>query len=139
MQGSSRDQSAGDQIIPNEMTTDLNSPREWKVYFERGFWALEDPDESNELKNSDNSYDGKTACDEIKVAKEITWGASVCHIPAVYCCKDGLVVDTILELSDSGLNPFDPPESQSAGRHGTPACLCDRNNRHIHAIRQRSK
>ena len=58
-------------------------PTEWTVYFEHGFWN----------KNAK----GKPG-EEIVLNKTFSWGDEIWHIPAVYSCSKGLVVDFCVEI-----------------------------------------
>lgn len=58
-------------------------PTEWTVYFEHGFWN----------KNAK----GKPG-EEIVINKSFSWGDEIWHIPAVYSCSKGLVVDFCIEI-----------------------------------------
>lgn len=67
-------------------------PPEWKVYYDANFW--------------DKSHKGR-AGKEIPLNKTFTWGKAVWHIPSVYSCKKGLVIDFCIESM-----PFDGTEEQ---------------------------
>lgn len=56
---------------------------EWKVYFDGGYWT--------------KNQKGKPG-EEIAVNKSFSWGDEVWHIPAVYSCSKGLVVDFCIEI-----------------------------------------
>ena len=58
-------------------------PTEWAVYYDHGFWN----------KNAK----GKPG-EEIVINKSFTWGDEIWHIPAVYSCSKGLVVDFCIEI-----------------------------------------
>ncbi|MBE6813756.1 MAG: sodium ion-translocating decarboxylase subunit beta [Ruminococcaceae bacterium] len=58
-------------------------PAEWAVYFEHGFWN----------KNAK----GKPG-EEIVLNKTFSWGDEIWHIPAVYSCSKGLVIDFCVEI-----------------------------------------
>ncbi len=58
-------------------------PTEWAVYFEHGFWN----------KNAK----GKPG-EEIAINKTFSWGDETWHIPAVYSCSKGLVIDFCVEI-----------------------------------------
>ena len=65
--------------------------KQWKVYFHNGFgrhWGHDRP--------------GK----EIPVSKTVSWGGKVWHIPAVYSCGKGLVVDLCVEIDPAELRAF---------------------------------
>ena len=58
-------------------------PTEWAVYFEHGFW--------------NRNAKGKPG-EEIAINKTFSWGDEIWHIPAVYTCSKGLVVDFCIEI-----------------------------------------
>lgn len=58
-------------------------PTEWAVHYDSGYWN----------KNAK----GKPG-DEIPVNKRFAWGDEIWHIPAVYSCSKGLVVDFCIEI-----------------------------------------
>ena len=59
------------------------APTEWAVYFEYGFW--------------NRNAKGKPG-EEIATNKTFSWGDEIWHIPAVYSCSKGLVVDFCIEI-----------------------------------------
>ena len=64
---------------------------EWAVYYEGGFgrhWGHDRPGE------------------EIPVHKTFAWGGKTWHIPAVYACGKGLVVDLCVEIDPGELGAF---------------------------------
>lgn len=65
---------------------------EWKVYFSDGFSS----------HHTGRGRPGK----EIPVNKTFTWGGNVWHIPAVYICGQGLVVDLCMEIDPAQLKAF---------------------------------
>ncbi len=67
-------------------------PPEWKVYYDANFW--------------DKAHKGR-AGKEIPLNKTFTWGKAVWHIPSVYSCKKGLVIDFCIEAM-----PFEGTEEQ---------------------------
>ena len=58
-------------------------PTEWAVYYDHGFWN----------KNAK----GKPG-EEIVLNKTFSWGDEIWHIPAVYSCSKGLVIDFCVEI-----------------------------------------
>lgn len=56
---------------------------EWAVHYDCGFW--------------NNNAKGKPG-EEIAVNKSFTWGDEIWHIPAVYSCPEGMVVDFCVEI-----------------------------------------
>lgn len=65
---------------------------EWKVYFEGGFGS--------------RHYGHDKPGQEIPVSKTFSWGGRVWHIPAVYSCGKGLVVDLCVEIDPGKLWAF---------------------------------
>lgn len=65
---------------------------EWKVYFAGGF-------------NSCHRGHDKPGA-EIPVNARFTWGGRVWHVPAVYSCGQGLVVDLCAEVEPAALRSF---------------------------------
>lgn len=65
---------------------------EWKVYFENGFGS----------RHFGHDKPGK----EIPIGKTFSWGGKVWHIPAVYSCGKGLVVDVCVEIDPDVLRAF---------------------------------
>lgn len=57
---------------------------EWKVFFDGGYWS-----------KHGKGHPGK----EISLNKSFLWGEEVWHIPAVYSCSKGLVVDFCVEIT----------------------------------------
>ena len=58
-------------------------PTEWAVYFDHGFW--------------NQNAKGKPG-EEIVLNKTFSWGDEIWHIPAVYSCSKGLVIDFCVEI-----------------------------------------
>lgn len=58
-------------------------PTEWAVYYEHGFW---------------NKHAKGKPGEEIAINKTFSWGDEIWHIPAVYVCSKGLVVDFCIEI-----------------------------------------
>ncbi len=67
-------------------------PLEWKVYFENGFSRWH------------RGHDRPGI--EIPVKKTFTWSGRTWHIPAVYSCGKGLVVDFCVEVDPDAIKPF---------------------------------
>lgn len=58
-------------------------PKEWKVYYGGGYWG----------------HHGRGhAGEEITIGRQFCWDDEVWHIPAVYACGKGLVVDYCIEI-----------------------------------------
>lgn len=65
---------------------------EWEVYFENPFYGWHRGHDKPGI--------------EIPVSKTFTWGGRTWHIPAVYSCGKGLVVDFCVEIDPVALHPF---------------------------------
>lgn len=64
--------------------------KEWNVTYSGGFW----------------SHQGRTG-KEIPIGKvSITWGKTACHIPAVYACGEGMVVDVCFRVEPERIRQF---------------------------------
>ena len=64
---------------------------EWKVYFDGNFWG----------------HDGRErAGKEIPIKKQFIWGGKVWHIPAIYACSKGLVVDFCVQIPVDCIQAF---------------------------------
>lgn len=66
-------------------------PKEWAVYFGRGYWN----------KNAKGR-----PCKEIVINKIFSWGDEIWHIPAIYSCSKGLVVDFCVEIQPDKVKTF---------------------------------
>ncbi|MBQ7117211.1 MAG: hypothetical protein IJN88_03265 [Clostridia bacterium] len=66
-------------------------PTEWAVYYDCGYWT----------KNAK----GKPG-EEIAVNKTFSWDDEVWHIPAVYSCSEGLVIDFCVEIQSEKEKAF---------------------------------
>jgi len=79
--------------VPDEPETQKPPERpEWKVYFENGF------------SSSHRGHDKPGR--EIPVNKTFSWGGRTWHIPAVYACGKGLVVDFCVEVDSAAHRAF---------------------------------
>lgn len=67
-------------------------PPEWKVYFENGF----------DSRHHGHDRPGR----EIPIGKSFPWGGRTWHVPAVYACGKGLVVDLCMEIAPEDLQTF---------------------------------
>lgn len=81
------------ELVPEESEAQEPPERsDWKVYFANGFC---------------NRHNGRDKPgQEIPVNKTFTWGDKVWHVPAVYVCGKGLVVDLCAEISPNRLRAF---------------------------------
>lgn len=82
---------------------------DWKVYFDNGFGS----------HHTGHDKPGK----ELSVNQTFTWGGKVWHIPAVYVCGKGLVVDLCMEVDPAELQSFMEkwwPHGEEEGREFTP-------------------
>ena len=66
-------------------------PPEWRVTYDGGWWSREGREQP-----------GK----EIAVDKTFAWGGNVWHVPAVYLCGKGLVVDLCMEIEPDQMRQF---------------------------------
>ncbi|MBR2868613.1 MAG: hypothetical protein IKB88_06085 [Clostridia bacterium] len=57
---------------------------EWAVYFDRGYYN----------KNSEGE-----AGEEVVIDKAFLWGDDIWHIPSIYSCEEGLVIDFCVEIA----------------------------------------
>lgn len=69
----------------------IETPKEWAVYFERGYWN----------KNAK----GRPG-DEIIINKSFSWGDEIWHIPAIYSCGKGAVIDFCVEIRPEKVKSF---------------------------------
>ncbi|MBQ9767411.1 MAG: hypothetical protein IJW37_04875 [Lachnospiraceae bacterium] len=87
------------ECVPEEPKE--TKPLEWKVSFDGGFW----------------NHQGKgKAGTEVLVGKEFIWNGAVWHIPAVYVCGKGLVVDSCVEVEPEKISAFFEKWVSSDGR-----------------------
>ncbi len=66
-------------------------PKEWAVYYDCGYW-----------NGNANGEPGE----ETVLNKSFAWGDEVWHIPAVYSCAEGLVVDFCVEINPEKMKAF---------------------------------
>lgn len=59
-------------------------PKEWAVYYDCGYWN----------KNTEGE-----AGEEMVLNRSFVWSDEIWHIPAVYSCSEGMVVDFCVEIS----------------------------------------
>ena len=64
-------------------------PPEWKVVYGNGFWPK-------------RGRAGK----QVAVEKQFAWGGETWHIPAVYLCSEGLVIDFCIEVEPERIRQF---------------------------------
>ena len=64
-------------------------PPEWKVVYEAGFWPR-------------RGRGGK----ELLVDRQFVWGGETWHIPAVYQCTDGLVIDYCVKIDPDRIRVY---------------------------------
>ena len=64
---------------------------EWKVFYDGGYWT-----------KSGKGRAGK----EITLNSTFTWGEEIWHIPAIYSCSKGLVVDFCVEINPERMKAF---------------------------------
>ena len=96
-------------LMPDEPEAEGPPERpEWKVYFGDGFGG----------RHCGHDKPGK----EIPIGKTFAWAGRMWHIPAVYSCGKGLVVDVCVEIDPDALRAFQKkwwPNGQE-GRNFTP-------------------
>ncbi len=81
------------ELLPDEPETEGPPERpEWKVYFENGF--------------SSNHRGHDKPGTEIPINKIFTWGGRIWHVPAMYACGKGLVVDFCVEVDLTAYRAF---------------------------------
>lgn len=66
-------------------------PTEWAVYYDHGFW-----------NRNAKGKQGK----EIVLNKRFSWNDEVWHIPAIYSCSKGLVIDFCVEVDTEKVKEF---------------------------------
>ncbi len=64
---------------------------EWKVYFDGNFWG---------------HHGRERAGKEISIRKQFIWSEKVWHIPAIYACSKGLVVDFCVQIPVECIRAF---------------------------------
>lgn len=64
---------------------------EWKVYFEGNFWGHHGRDRAGR---------------EIPLNRQIAWGDEIWTVPAIYACREGLVVDFCLQVPAQRIRAF---------------------------------
>lgn len=74
-----------------EQKENTEASKVWKVYFGSGFWKHHGRDRAGV---------------EISVEKSFVWKDAVWHVPAVYVCKAGLVVDFCIEIEPNRIRQF---------------------------------
>ena len=67
------------------------SPEKWKVYYGGGYWKHTGRDRAGE---------------EIILNSRFIWGEESWHIPAIYCCAKGLVIDFCVEIEPERIKSF---------------------------------
>lgn len=75
------------ETLPMELVEE----NEWKVYLDSGFWKHHGRDKAG---------------DEIVIGKKFEWNSKLWHVPAVYVCKGGLVVDFCIEVESDRIKQF---------------------------------
>ena len=68
-----------------------NQPLPWKVFYEGGYWDSSREDQPGE---------------EISLNRSFPWGEEIWHIPAIYSCKEGLVVEFCVEIQAEIVKAF---------------------------------
>lgn len=81
------------ELLPDEPETESPPERpEWKVYFENGFGS--------------NHRGHDKPGTEIPINKIFTWGGRIWHVPAMYACGKGLVIDFCAEVDLTAYRTF---------------------------------
>ena len=75
-------------LLPEEVTAEIVAP-EWKVTYDGGFYPS-------------RGKSGK----EIQLNKEFVWGNEKWHVPAIYICAKGMVVDFCIEVDVDSVKKF---------------------------------
>lgn len=70
---------------------DTIPPNEWKVYYEGNFW-----EQGNK----------KGAGEEIPIGKSFSWESVTWHIPSIYSCSKGIVIDLCIQINPSSIQKF---------------------------------
>lgn len=70
---------------------DTISPDEWKVYYEGNFWE---------------QGNNKGAGEEIPIGKSFSWESETWHIPSIYSCSKGIVIDLCIQINPSSIQKF---------------------------------
>lgn len=77
---------------------------EWKVYFGGDFWG---------------HHGRERAGKEIQLGKQFVWKDEFWHIPAIYTCSKGLVLDFCVQVPSEGIRSFMDKWNLSAENCGT--------------------
>ncbi len=67
-------------------------PAEWKVYYGNGYWK----------SNTNRSHAGK----ELALNGKFVWGDEIWHIPSMYLCGKGFVIDYCVEIQPEKVKAF---------------------------------
>lgn len=81
------------------------APAEWKVYYDSGFWKA----------NSGKSQAGT----ELALSGKAAWGDEIWHIPSMYLCGKGFVIDYCVEIQPEKVKAF-MDKWESAGLSDEP-------------------
>lgn len=97
--------------LVSERAETQNPPQrpEWKVYFENGFSS----------RHRGHDKPGQ----KIPLGKTFLWGGNTWHIPALYTCGKGLVMDLCMEIDPADLQKFLQkwwPHGEESARPRTP-------------------
>ena len=77
---------------------------EWKVYFDGSFWGHHGRDRAGR---------------ELSLYRQFVWEDAVHHIPAIYLCGKGLVMDFCVQIPAERIRSFIDQWHLSAEHHGT--------------------
>lgn len=68
-----------------------DQPLPWQVFYEGGYWDSPREDQPGE---------------ELSINRTISWGKEIWHIPAIYSCERGLVIEFCVEIKTEAVKAF---------------------------------
>lgn len=75
-----------------EMNAAAPEPQtEWQVFYDGGYWSKNDKDRAGE---------------EISLNCRFAWGDEVWHVPSIYSCDKGMVIDFCVEIEPEHMKAF---------------------------------
>lgn len=78
-------------VVGDEPET-LEKPRAWKVYFDNGYW---EPRRNKAIPGTELCLNGR-----------FIWGGEIWHIPSMYICGEGFVIDYCVEIEPQRVKSF---------------------------------
>lgn len=78
-------------VVSDESETP-KEPREWQVYYDNGYW---EPRTNKALPGT-----------ELSLNKRFIWGDEIWHIPSMYICGKGFVIDYCVEIEPQKVKAF---------------------------------